>query len=101
MDQSNQIIDEDKLEIAIELLRALSHDLRLRIIEFIDKNQEVNVNMIYNSLGLEQSITSQHLRILRLADLVFSRRKGKQMFYSLNYDYLDKIMEVVNDYAEQ
>ena len=58
MNTTHKSIDEDKLEQATELMRALSHELRLKILDFIDKNDQINVNNIYINLGLEQSITS-------------------------------------------
>jgi DNA-binding transcriptional ArsR family regulator len=90
--EQNVIIDEDKLEHAAEVMRAITHDLRLQILVFIDKHKTINVNKIYNTLGLEQSITSQHLRILRLANVVNYERTGKQIFYSVNYDYLHRVV---------
>jgi len=72
-------INHEKLKVSSEILRALAHPLRLKILEFIDKNKTINVNKIYNSLKLEQSITSQHLRILRLAGLVHTKRDGKKV----------------------
>lgn len=95
------IIDEDKLDIAARILRALTHDLRLEILSFIDKNEKINVNKIYNTLGLEQSITSQHLRILRLNNIVKSDRQGKQIFYSVNYDYINSIVGNIKDFLEK
>lgn len=101
MELETVIIDEDKLEHASEVMRALTHDLRLRIISFIDKNKNINVNKIYNTLGLEQSITSQHLRILRIANIVTHQRQGKQIFYSLNYDYIDSIVGNISQFLSK
>ena len=67
MKKTKVTFDNDKLEYSSELLRALAHPLRLQILEFIDKHQEINVNKIYNTLNIEQSITSQHLKVLRMA----------------------------------
>lgn len=89
--KSSELVDEAQLEIANKILRALSHPLRLKILEFIDKNKATNVNKIYNTLKLEQSITSQHLRILRDADLVSTERQGKMILYEVNYTHIDKI----------
>lgn len=89
------IVNEDQLESAGEIIRALAHPLRLKIINFIDKNPATNVNNIYNSLQLEQSITSQHLRILRLANLVNSDRDGKEIRYSVNIEKIKKITEAI------
>lgn len=74
------------------ILRAYAHPLRLQIISFIDKQRSVNVNKIYKSLGLEQSITSQHLRILRNAGIVKTEREGKMIHYSIDYDSVQKTM---------
>ena len=51
--------DNEKLHYSSELMRALAHPLRLKILEFIDTNKSINVNKIYSNLDLEQSITSQ------------------------------------------
>lgn len=79
-------INQEKLEKAAELLRAVAHQLRLKIIKLINEKREVNVNIIYNTLKIEQSITSQHLKILRGVGIVNTRREGKKIFYSLNYE---------------
>jgi len=64
------VFDNDKLHYSSELMRALAHPLRLKILEFIDEHKTINVNKIYSSLDLEQSITSQHLKILRMSGVV-------------------------------
>ena len=78
-------IDHEKLQVSSEILRALAHPLRMRILEFIDRNKSINVNKIYNTLKLEQSITSQHLKILRSTGLVLTHRDGKFIHYTLDY----------------
>jgi len=70
---------------ASEILRAMAHPLRLKILGFIDNHDKINVNKIYNTLKLEQSITSQHLRIMRAVDIVHTERDGKFIYYSINY----------------
>lgn len=88
-------IDQQGLKISAEVLRALAHPLRMKILEFIDRNKEINVNKIYSTLDLEQSITSQHLRILRSAGLVETERNGKFIYYSLRYGKLINTKEAV------
>ncbi len=95
------VIDEDRLEQAYEIMRALTHELRLQILSFIDQNQKINVNKIYNTLGLEQSITSQHLRILRLAKIVVPERKGKQIFYVINYEYIKNLVGDIQEFLNR
>lgn len=91
-------VDQGKLDRSAEVMRALAHPLRLTIIDFIDKNKVINVNKIYNTLKLEQSITSQHLKILREAGLVLTRREGKFIFYSLNYEAIDRTINKIDKY---
>ena len=98
MNQTKIEISDEKVGQVSEVMRALAHPLRLKIIQFIDKEKTTNVNNIYNTLNLEQSITSQHLRILRAADVVIYRREGKFIFYSVNYDKMHDVMRKVEDF---
>jgi ArsR family transcriptional regulator len=91
-------INPEKLEASSELLRALAHPLRLQIIEFIDQSDAINVNKIYNTLKLEQSITSQHLRVLRTTDLVSTEREGKFIHYRVNYDKIDQTVKAIRNF---
>ena len=93
-------INDEKLQVSSNILRALAHPLRLKILEFIDENDVINVNKIYNTLKLEQSITSQHLRILRLAGLVLTERDGKFIHYKLDYDKLSNAMEAIDTFLD-
>lgn len=98
MKKTKVIFDNEKLEFSCELMRALAHPLRLKILEFIDKNDKINVNKIYNTLRIEQSITSQHLRILKLAGVVSADKVGKYMIYNINYDILERAERAVNNF---
>ena len=93
-------VDHDNLKQAAEIIRALTHPLRMKILAFIDKNKTINVNKIYNTLKLEQSITSQHLRILRNAGIVNAKREGKFIFYTVNYKKIDHINKIVKDFIK-
>lgn len=91
-----EIINTKKVSTSSEFLRAISHPLRLTIMTFIDEHKVVNVNKIYNTLKIEQSITSQHLQILRNADIVIAKREGKLMLYSLNYEKIEQAQLAIN-----
>ena len=98
MRKTKVTFESDKLSYSCELMRALAHPLRLRILEFIDQNETISVNKIYNTLRIEQSITSQHLKILKLARVVNAERDGKFMHYTINYDILYKAEKAVNNF---
>lgn len=95
-DSTEKLVNNKNVGIAMKILRAAAHPLRLQIILFIDKHKKINVNKIYHSLDLEQSLTSQHLRILREANIVLTERDGKFIYYTLNYPALRLISEVVD-----
>ena len=94
------LIKSRQLEEAIALLRALAHPLRLKLLDFIDNNPGINVNKIYKTLKVEQSLTSQQLHILRAAKLVVAKRDGRFISYTLNYDRLARIAKTMSNFTE-
>lgn len=96
MKQTKVRFSSDKLNYSCNLMRALAHPLRLKILEYIDQKGETNVNKIYHELQIEQSITSQHLKILRLAGVVLGRREGKKVYYTINYPIVAKAGRAVD-----
>src|SRR5215218_7543288 len=85
------------------ILRALNNGFRQKILKLIHTRQRLNVTTIYIKLRIEQSVASQHLRILREADFVKTQRVGKEIYYSLNYERLaqvDKLVIQVTEVAE-
>lgn len=72
-------------------LRALNHKLRQQILSTIERNENISVTEIYVKLRIEQSVASQHLAILRRANIVKTRREGKIIWYSVNFDRIKEI----------
>ena len=100
MGKTKVTFNVERLQYSADVLYALAHPLRLRILEFIDQNEKINVNKIYRALNIEQSITSQHLRILRLAGIVNAEKDGKFMHYSIHYDTLYRTEKAINGFME-
>jgi len=100
MRKAKVVLKPSELEESSEILRALAHPLRMKILEFIDNHDSINVNKIYNTLKLEQSITSQHLRILRNAGVVNTEREGKFIHYHINYAKVNGVLKAVNNFLE-
>jgi len=95
MNEAQVRFSSNELSSSTELIRALAHPLRLKILEFIDQNDVFKVNAIYNHLNIEQSLTSQHLKILRLAGVVDAEKNGKYMHYKINYDVVSRVQKAV------
>jgi DNA-binding transcriptional ArsR family regulator len=69
-------------EDAADLLRALAHPVRLRIVDLL-QNGELCVKRLEELLGVSQSSVSQHLSRLRYAGLIESERRGHLVCYRL------------------
>lgn len=92
------MINQPNLKKSTTLIRAIAHPIRLAIIKHIATSGTTNVNKIYSTLKLEQSITSQHLRVLRAAELVKTSRDGKYINYSVNTSKLSKVNNILKDF---
>lgn len=92
------MVNQSNLKKASELLRAIAHPVRLAIVKYIAEKGTTNVNNIYNTLKLEQSITSQHLRILRNTSIVITQRDGKFIHYSVNYPLIKQLNKSLDSF---
>lgn len=91
-------INEDRLEAANVIMDALAHSLRIEIINFVAEKGESSVGDIYRHLDITQSMTSQHLKLLKDAKILKVRAEHKHRFYSINEDTLLKIKALMDEY---
>ena len=96
MKRTKVTFQQEKLTVSTELMRALAHPLRLKILEFLDQNKNIQVNQIYNTLKIEQSIASQHLRILKNAGVLVADKDGKYMHYTIDYAKVTNAVKAIN-----
>ena len=89
-------LDVVKLESVASKLRAMSHPMRIAIIELLNEREKMNVTEIYESLKLEQAAASHHLNILKSKGIVTSKRTGKQIYYALKSSTLIDIITCIN-----
>jgi DNA-binding transcriptional ArsR family regulator len=96
---SNEQIKLDYMAVksAAMTLRAINHKLRQQIVKLLEENKRMNVTDIYVKLRLEQSVASQHLAILRRANIVITERDGKFIHYALNHQRIASIAKFVGD----
>jgi ArsR family transcriptional regulator len=66
-----------------EVAKALGHGHRLEILELLAQGER-SVEALAGRVGLPVANTSQHLRLMRRAGLLASRREGKRVFYRLS-----------------
>jgi ArsR family transcriptional regulator len=66
------------------ILKSLSHENRLRIIDVLMQTPELNVTNLQEKLQLDQALISHHLKTLLRSRLIQIRRDGKYSYYSIN-----------------
>lgn len=70
-------------EAKTELLKALSHPLRLQIVRGLLHNGCRNVRCMEEGTGQSQSMISQHLMRLKAAGVVKCERCGNEVYYEV------------------
>jgi ArsR family transcriptional regulator len=65
-----------------EILKAIAHPVRIEIIDRLEVHG-CNVSKIQKKIGVPQSTISQHLKILKNAGIIKSRRDGTKVCYEI------------------
>ena len=80
--------------IAALRFRALGDETRLRLLEIL-VDGELAVGDLIDRTGLGQSLVSHHLRTLRDAGLVVTRRDGRWIFYDIAEGAMSSVRNVL------
>jgi DNA-binding transcriptional ArsR family regulator len=75
------------------IYRALGDETRLRIIALLAERGPLPVNEVSTGIGLSQPLISWHLRIMRLAGVVETRRQGREAICRLRLAAFDELHE--------
>lgn len=76
-------IPSDKARLA-QMLKALGNPIRFKIVEYLAEHQTCQTQQIVQATPLAQSTVSQHLKVLREADLILGEINGPATCYCLN-----------------
>ncbi|NJN98130.1 MAG: winged helix-turn-helix transcriptional regulator [Anaerolineales bacterium] len=68
----------------VAFCKALGDETRQRILEILQSEGEKCVSDLVDAFKVSQPTISHHLNFLRQANLVTSRREGKQIYYRAN-----------------
>jgi len=86
------VTEHKRFAAAGELLRALSAPMRIAIVSELAGGGVRCVHQLVDALDAPQPLVSQHLRVLRLAGVVHSSRRGRETEYSLSDDHIAHIV---------
>lgn len=85
-------ISAERLLQMVEILKGISHPLRLHIIMLLC-TREHGVSEMAEVMGEKQALVSQHLSRLRLINIVSVERKGGKATYSLKEPLLRNLVK--------
>ena len=90
---SNNMPDEYTFSSLAEFFKILGDTTRTKILFALDQN-EMCVCDIANVLGMSKSSISHQLGTLRRSGIVKCRREGKEVYYMLDDDHVQKLFEL-------
>ena len=83
----------DKMEGSFQkmtkLLSIAGNDVRLKILFLLNMEKELCPCDLSDILGMSVPAVSQHIRKMKDAGIISSRREGQTLYYSLNKDETD------------
>jgi DNA-binding transcriptional ArsR family regulator len=94
-------LDPQSLERASGMLKALAHPVRISIVGCLEDGKNRTVTEIQKKIGIEQSVASHHLGIMKDKGILGSRRDGKHTFYFLKHEKLLSLLSCIGDCCKQ
>jgi len=95
--RTTRMIDVKKLQKMAEILKAISHPLRLEVLELLEEKQPQSVTEILQQIDVEQSLLSHHLVKLKDKGILDSFRDGRNIYYSLAFKEITKIFDCMEN----
>ncbi len=88
------LMEDMAYKVKADFLRAVSHPLRLKIIEAL-KHGERSVGALVKQLAIEQSSLSRHLLALRDAGILKSRQERTTVYYDIRDHDIFKVLRPI------
>jgi ArsR family transcriptional regulator len=82
------------------LCRAVGDVTRIGIVQYLASRTEVTVSDLASTLVLSQPLASWHVRILKRAGILATRKEGRQVYCSLDRRRLVQFQEAIGALAQ-
>lgn len=92
-------MDKKVAEHVAEVLKAVAHPVRLRIVELLEAN-EMCVGDIVAAIGGKQAITSQQLNMMRDKGVLNCRRNGTKVYYRIENQNIVRLLHCIYNHCD-
>lgn len=83
-----------------QLCRAVGDVSRQRILRHLARESQVSVSDLAELLLLSQPLASWHLRILKRAGILSTRKEGRQVYCSLNQARMSQFQQALGELVQ-
>lgn len=95
----NKLPSTTTFENLAKLFKLIGDPTRCRILFALD-NEEMCVCDIANVLKMTKSAVSHQLRLLRQSQIVKTRKSGKEVYYTLDDEHIQKLFEIALEHIK-
>ena len=78
-----------------QIIKLLSDEVRFQIVMKLMDYEELYVSELVDLLQIKQANASKHLKKLREADIVDSRREKNMVMYTLNEAFIEENLQLI------
>ncbi len=86
-------------EQATRFFAALGDPCRQKILLLFEPGEELCVNQISSAFTLSRPAVSHHLKVLRDAQLLKCEKRGKEIYYRVNYEHCLEVLTTVSGFV--
>lgn len=88
------IVGQDREELLAAFWQALSHPIRLRVLEHLREAGALNVGELVDRLNIGQGHLSNHLACLKNCGLVQTEPHGRYVYYRIGDERVQTLLEL-------
>lgn len=84
-----------------QFFSALGDPTRQKILLVFEPNEQICVNEIARLFSLSRPAISHHLKVLRNAGLLLCEKRGKEVYYRVNYPYCAEVLRLAHGFVAE
>jgi DNA-binding transcriptional ArsR family regulator len=81
-----------KIEIRVKILKAVADETRYQMVKMLFRQSEIPCQCFVEEFHLSRPALSHHIRVLREAGLIKVRREGRNFYFSLNRQPIERCL---------